>query len=173
MTNTEKAFAELFAREAIREVLYRYCRAVDRADEASIRDCYWPDATDQHGIVEGPIENFLGWASKVLKTTESSVHQIHNILFEFREDGCAVESYFSAFDCRPDHDGVMRFNSLKGRYVDWFVQREGVWKVKDRIVVFDWVEDLPLPKGSRAERFGHRRPMGERWPDDPVYKVGR
>lgn len=169
--NVEQKISELYAREAIRDALFRYCRAVDRADEAALHDSYWPDATDRHGIASGPVRNFFDWASKALKTTETSVHQIHNILMEFREGGCWVESYFSAFDGRDDSDGNMQLNSLKGRYVDWFVEREGIWKIKDRVVVFDWVEPLPVPKGSKAERFGHRLPMGERWPNDPVYKL--
>lgn len=169
---SESQISELYAREAIRDVIFRYCRAADRGHLEGIRDCYWPDGTDRHGIAEGPVENFLQWAAKAIEVTVRNIHQVHNILIEFKDGGAAVETYFSAFDHRPNADGVMKLTSLKGRYVDWFVCRNDVWKVKDRIVVFDWVEDLPLPEGSEQERFGHRLPMGESWPNDPVYKVG-
>ena len=43
----------LLDREAIRDCLYRYCRGIDRADEAALRSAYWPDATDCHGAWNG------------------------------------------------------------------------------------------------------------------------
>ena len=42
--NNEAAMQELVDREAIRECLYRYCRGIDRLDEAALRSSYWPDA---------------------------------------------------------------------------------------------------------------------------------
>ena len=50
MAIDEAKLTELLDREAIRACIYRYCRGVDRADEATLRGTYWPDATDQHGI---------------------------------------------------------------------------------------------------------------------------
>lgn len=49
----------LFDREAIRECLYRYCRGIDRADEAALRSAYWEDATDCHGAWNGSAAGFI------------------------------------------------------------------------------------------------------------------
>lgn len=168
----EDSIRELLAREAIRDCLYRYCRGIDRMDEAALRSAYWPDGEDRHGPYQGSAVGFIEWALATLPSIERGIHQIHNILIEFREGGAAVESYFSAFQRQPSPEGGMKQWDMKGRYLDWFVERGGEWRVLKRQVVFDWVEELPLPTASEAERFGLRQPIGSRWPDDPVYSIG-
>lgn len=167
------ALAKLIAKDAVRDVLFRYCRAVDRGDEAGLRACYWPDGTDAHGAMSGPVENFLGWAAKVMPLTRRAIHQIHNILLEVKDDGVLGESYFSAFDMRADNEGVVHNWVMRGRYLDWFVERDGEWRILDRQVVFDWIEERPLFEESEEERFGVRQPIGARWPADPVYHFHR
>lgn len=162
---------QLLAREAIRDCLYRYCRGIDRVDEASLRSAYWPDGTDNHGPYKGSASGFIDWAMKTLPHIERGIHQIHNVLIEFREGGAAVESYFSAYQRQPGPDGRLQQLDMKGRYVDWFVERGNEWRIQNRVVVFDWVEDMPLPEGSEAERFGSKTPIGRSFPDDPIYKI--
>jgi len=87
----------LLDREAIRDCLYRYCRGIDRADEAALRSAYWPDGTDDHGKYNGSAEGFCDWAMSVLPKIDRGIHQLHNMLIELRADGAAVETYFSAF----------------------------------------------------------------------------
>ncbi|MEP3889190.1 MAG: nuclear transport factor 2 family protein [Hellea sp.] len=161
---------QLVAREAIRDCLFRYCRGIDRVDRAALTSAYWPDGTDHHGPYQGSATGFIDWAMKVLPHVERGIHQIHNILIEFREDGAAVESYFSAFQRQPDANGDMQQLDMKGRYLDWFVKRDDEWRILNRVVVFDWVEQMPLPKGTEAERLGSKTPIGKSFPDDPVYK---
>ena len=160
---------ELLDREAIRDCLFRYCRGIDRADEAALRSAYWPDGTDHHGGYVGSAAGFIEWALQTLPAMERSIHQLHNILIEFREGGAAVETYFSAFQRQPGPNGLQQWD-LKGRYLDWFAKRAGEWRVLDRMVVFDWVEEMPLPAGSESDRFGRRLPIGGHHPDDPVYR---
>jgi len=167
---TQDKLEELLAREAIRDCLYRYCRGIDRVDEAALRSAYWPDGTDHHGPYQGSASGFVDWAMKTLPHIERGIHQIHNILIEFKEGGAAVESYFSAFQRQPGPDGKMQNLNMKGRYIDWFVKRGEEWRIFNRLVVFDWVEDLPLPEGTETERFGRMTPIGGHYPDDAVYK---
>src|SRR5688572_7966568 len=53
MTDTERARASaldrMLARDAIREILARYARAIDRADGALLKSCYFDDAIEEHG----------------------------------------------------------------------------------------------------------------------------
>lgn len=163
---------ELLDREAIRDCMFRYCRAVDRADEDLFRSIYWPDATDHHGGYSGSASGFIDFALKVLRVTEPGIHQLHNILIEFQPGGARVETYFSAWNQLPAPDGLRNAHQ-KGRYVDWFEKRDGEWKVKNRNVVFDYVEDLPMPLGSREERFGGANPIGAAYPNDFVYTADR
>ena len=162
----------LIDKDAIRDCLYRYCRGIDRADEKLLRSTYWPDGTDHHGPYQGDAMGFVDWAMKTLPFIERGIHQVHNILIEFKPGGAAVETYFSAFQRQLGAERQMQQWDMKGRYLDWFVKRDGEWRVLNRTVVFDWVEEMPLPEGSEAKRFGTRTPIGGLYPDDPVYALG-
>lgn len=170
MTGAAMTVQALIDREAIRDCLFRYCRGIDRIDEVALRSAYWPDGTDDHGQYRGSAEGFCDWAMGVLPQVDRGIHQLHNILIELRDDGAAVETYFSAFQRQPGRDGLQQWD-LKGRYIDWFEKRGDEWRIKARTVVYDWVEAMPLPPGSEAERFGLRQPVGGRYPDDPVYAL--
>lgn len=162
----------LVDKDAIRDCLYKYCRGIDRADEMLLRSTYWPDGTDDHGPYSGNAMGFVDWAMKTLPYIERGIHQIHNILIEFKPGGAAVESYFSAFQRQLGTEQKMQQWDMKGRYLDWFVERDGAWKVLNRTVVFDWVEEMPLPPGNEPDRFGPRTPIGTLFPDDLVYSLG-
>ncbi|RWA97914.1 MAG: hypothetical protein EOR78_28100 [Mesorhizobium sp.] len=165
---------ELLNREAIRDCLYRYSRGIDRADEAALRSAYWPDAHDSHGAYRGSAEGFVRFALGVFKTGLRNVHQITNILIEFINPAeAAVESYFSALQRGPDNDGGVRQMLLCGRYCDLFQKREGEWRIAERTVVYDWVEEQIPPAVLETERFGPRQPIGAPHPDDPVYALGK
>ena len=155
----------------IRDCLYRYCRGIDRADEALIRSAYWPDGTDRHGAYQGSAAGFVDWAVKMLPRIERGIHQIHNVLIEMRGAEAAVEAYFTAMQRQPDASGRIVDVHMAGRYLDRFEKRGEEWRVADRLVVFDWLEERMPAAGSEAERFGQRTPIGSRWPDDPVYAL--
>ena len=165
----DETIQTLSDREAIRDCLYRYCRGIDRADETALRSAYWPDGTDQHGPYNGTASGFVDWALKQLKHAERNIHQIHNILIEFKPGGAAVESYFSAFQRQPGPERGMIELDMKGRYLDWFVARRGEWRILNRVVVFDWVEQRPAPDASETARFGALTPIGSNHPTDPLY----
>ncbi|MDO9367199.1 MAG: nuclear transport factor 2 family protein [Sphingopyxis sp.] len=165
----EAEIVGLLDREKIRDCLYRYCRGIDRVDESLLRGSYWPDGTDTHGAYRGSASGFVDWAMVALPKIERGIHQIHNILIELRGTEAAVESYFTALQRQPDSGGALVEVHMAGRYVDRFEKRGDEWRVADRIVVFDWVDERPAPQTSEAERFGRRQPIGASWPDDQVY----
>jgi len=172
MADDDRRLTELCDREAIRDCMFRYCRGIDRADEATLRSSYWPDATDCHGSYNGPVEGFFQWALSVFKTGARNVHQVSNILIEFKDDSKAVvESYFLALQRGPDRNGVSRQFQMAGRYCDLFEKRNGEWRVAKRIVAFDWVEEQPAPDKTEDARFGSRRPIGGSFPNDPIYEL--
>lgn len=171
MKQTADLAGALWDREMIRDCLYRYCRGIDRTDEAALRSAYWPDGTDDHGAYCGSAAGFVDWAMQALPSIERGVHQLHNILIELRGAEAAVESYFTAWQRQPGADGGLVELMMAGRYVDRFEKRAGEWRVADRVVVFDWVDERPAPDKSEAERFAHRTSIGRRWPADPVYRL--
>ena len=50
--------------------------------------------------------------------------------------------------------------------------RGGRWRILNRTAVFDWVEEMPFPPGTEADRFGARTPIGQSCPADSVYALG-
>lgn len=157
-------------REAIRDCLYRYCRGIDRGDEATLRSSYWPDATDRHGAYDGPVEGFIAGAMPRLRRNQR-VHQISNILIELHGDVAAVESSFLALQPDRDADGKPSETLLAGRYVDRFEKRGSEWRVAARTVVYDWIRQTPLPREIEPSIFGVRQPVGGKAPDDPIYAL--
>jgi hypothetical protein len=161
----------LLDRESIRECLYRYCRGIDRADEAILRSTYWPDATDCHGAYRGSADGFIEQAIANLQRGGRGVHQVSNVLIELHGDLAAVESSFLALQASAAQPEVETF--LAGRYVDRFEQRGSEWRVAERTVVYDWIEVRVRPELARedASLFGARQPTGLRSAADPVYAL--
>lgn len=129
----EARLEALSAREAIRACLYRYCRGIDRCDEAALRSSYWPDATDRHGPYSGSASGFIDWALAKLKEGGRVIHTIGNIAIELRGAEAAVESYFQAFQTDTDAQGKLRETFLCGRYIDRFERRDGRWAIAHRV----------------------------------------
>ena len=162
----------LMDREAIRECMFRYCRGIDRQDEAALRSAYWPDATDRHGPYQGSATGFIDWALEKLRTQgERSVHNIANLSITLRGTQAAVETYFMALQRDRDAQGTAREVFLAGRYVDRFEKRAEEWRIAQRTVVYDWVRHLGTPEGTEVERFGPRQPIGGVQGNDPIYAL--
>jgi hypothetical protein len=124
----------------IQQVLYRYCRAVDRGDEALLRGVYHPGAIDRHGAFEGSGDAFAAMlVASMDAAPRVGQHHITNILIELDGDGADVESYFLALHPLGDAStGEASHVPVTGRYLDRFERRDGVWKIADRTVVLDW-----------------------------------
>lgn len=167
-----QAEADLYAlldKDAIRDCLFRYCRGIDRADEAALRSAYWPDAHDVHGAYVGSVEGFIAQALPRLRAGGRGVHQISNILIELHGDVAAVESSFLALQSNVATPTLETF--LCGRYLDRFERRYAQWRIADRTVVYDWIEERTRPDlaQTNAALFAKRQPIGGRATSDPIY----
>ncbi len=173
----DQALQALLDREAIRECIFRYCRGIDRCDEAALRASYWPDATDSHGAYQGSASGFIAVALPKLREAGRMVHFVGNLSIELHGAQAAVETYFLAWQRdRSGAGGTEVETFLAGRYVDRFERRaidgQDQWRVAARVVVYDWVQPMgAAPSASEAQRFGARLPMGARAPDDPWYAL--
>ena len=162
---------DLLDREAIRECLYRYCRGIDRVDEAALRSAYWDDATDCHGAWHGSAAGFIEQALRNLRAGGRRVHQIGNIAIELHGGSAAVESSFLALQAAAATPAQETF--LCGRYLDRFECRAGEWRIAARTVVYDWIEQRARPELASADAalFGARQPVGGAAPADPLYAL--
>lgn len=173
MSAPAQPLQDLLDREAIRDCLYRYCRGIDRCDEAALRSAYWEDATDCHGAWNGSAAGFIDHALPRLRAGGRRVHQVSNVLIELHGDVAAVESSFIALQATAAQPTLATF--LCGRYVDRFERRGGEWRVLARTVVYDWIEERTRPELTQddAALFGPRQPVAGAAPQDPVYVLLR
>lgn len=137
---TQFQLTRIADREAIRDVMYAYCRGVDRRDLSLIKTAYHEDAFDDHGNFSGGPEALLEKVSKDPSGLKSigSMHHIGNISFSFLDSRTAiVESYFIAVNVFKHENGEF-VDQRAGRYVDRFEKRQGRWAIAERKVVDDW-----------------------------------
>jgi hypothetical protein len=160
---TDPSLQALLDERAVRDVLYRYCRGIDRMDLELVRSCYHPDAVDSHGSFHGTVDEFLEWVWRVLGRYTSTMHLLGNILVE--PDGpkrARVESYGIAFHRA---DGAERAGNLVTgfRFVDEFEHRPvgdgpAQWRIASRVAVTDWArvdrpeDHWPIPPGMLQGR---------------------
>jgi hypothetical protein len=151
---------------AIQRVLVRYCRGVDRGDEALIADVYWPDATDDHGVYKGSGPGFAPYVVQALNAHAlSTTHLIANVSIELDGDVAHVESYTLARH-RVRREGKLVLETFAGRYVDRFEKRGGEWRIQHRQVVHDWSKIEPVAAEYPHDAFEG----GKRSREDASYR---
>lgn len=154
---------------AIRKLHLRYCRGVDRMDWDLVRDCYHPDATDEHGAFSGGVEDFIGWLRAGLPRFERTMHFTGNQFVEVNGDSAWAEHYAQAFHRLPNADGQpARDLVINVRYVDRLERRAGEWRILRRTVI---------DEGQRAHPVGDpwmtaRTAAATRDRGDPSYLLG-
>ncbi|WP_337188167.1 nuclear transport factor 2 family protein [Phenylobacterium sp.] len=173
----EKELGVLRDREAIRDVIHRYCRAADRCDLQAFKDCYWSDGFDDHGFFGGNAHEFCDYVIPVLRKIEASRHAITNTIIDLEGDRAFCESQWAVIHRLREGDEFLDF-CHEGRYLDIFEKRDGVWKILIRTAATD-LDRLYRAKDLRAMLAGERGaanrgpennlPRGARHPDDPVY----
>ena len=124
---------------AIREMLTRYCRAVDRCDLELLKSVYWPEASDDHIVFVGNALEFADFVIPLLKEhTECTQHLIGNIWIQLRGDAACSETYVQAYHRLPRQGGNV---FVGGRYLDRLERRNGEWRIAERKFVMDWEQN--------------------------------
>jgi hypothetical protein len=172
MTQRDRLAAEMVDREAIRDVMMRYARAIDRIDAELLRSVYWPEATDNHGNYNGPVDGFIDWVIPGLGRMDQTMHMLGNIHIEIFGSQAAVESYFQAYHRMVRDDGS-RFDAvIAGRYVDRMEKRAGEWRIARRELAYDWYRDYPASGDWQSNIFGVPL-QSNRYPGDISYEIIR
>lgn len=146
-------------REAIREVLARYCRALDRMDKPAAYAVWHPEGTAlYHDIYEGTGRGFVDWVWEAHAAMERHSHQIAQSLISLAGDTATSETYVTvSLWTLPDADGAQQEITGRGRYLDRWSRREGRWAIDHREHVLDMQTVRPLQRGyvnavSRRDR---------------------
>lgn len=138
---TDEAVQKLIDKEAIRELVLLYSRAIDRKDYDLLRDLYTDDAIDRHGPeFEGDAEGFLAMIRNALPNIPYTAHHVCNHLISVNGDKANGEVYALALHCMPDSDNPDRQveDLLAVRYIDNYRRcADGKWRFSLRDVAFD------------------------------------
>ena len=157
----------LLDKQAIHEVVLRYCRGVDRLDMPLVRSCYHDDGIDHHTGFTGSADSYVAWIDVGLRRFAGTMHLIGNHLSELVGEKAYAETYGTAHHWgEPLEDTALNFTSAF-RYVDRFERRDGHWRISERFPC----ESGPAP--SPADQVRAKEGEGQvacRDRSDPVYR---
>jgi hypothetical protein len=156
---------EMSAREAIREVVSRYFRAMDRVDDELGYSIFHDDGYGDYGpgIFAGPGRELIDWLNAYNRTLVTSHHQMSNCTIRVQGDKAASETYVTAALVRSDEAGYV-LRRVYGRYIDRLSRRDGRWAIDHRFYRRDfyWEERVDgIFIGDSATRT----------PEDPSYRA--
>lgn len=158
---------ELLDKQAITEVVLRYCRGVDRLDLPSVRACYHDDGIDHHTGFDGTADEYVAWLGSVLGRFTGTLHLVGNQLVDVVGDVARAESYGMAHHWgEPADDFTVNFTSAF-RYVDRMERRGGEWRIAERWAVREWTRSVPAGTVRPKEGEG---PSPRRDRADLVYR---
>ncbi len=105
---------------AIRDVVVRYCRGIDRLDFDLVRQAYHDDGIDHHTGFDGTADEYVSWVSKSLEYLSGTMHFIGNHHVDFVDQDAAIsETYLMATHWGGPPGSGRRANFTTGaRYVD-------------------------------------------------------
>lgn len=170
--DTTELLGVLIAKEEIRDVLYKYCRAVDRGDLELMKYCYHPDARDDHGFFVGRGWDFADYVMPLLSRLELSIHSLSNPMIEVKQCKAYAETHWSVIH-RIKRNGILTDMWHQGRYLDEFERRNNHWKILSRVSVLDAERFIDTADFMRLNP--KNKPnipyTGQRGRGDPVYAL--
>ena len=163
---TEDALWQLSSKEGIRDLVLRYCRAVDRKDYNALHELYHPGATEDHGAMFcGAATDYLQWLPQQLATMSMTVHAVSNHLIVVDGERAEGEVYCQAYHRYPTEAGDEEL-LIGGRYLDRYLFSEGQWRFSHRQIVTDWNECRPSRCDFTSPMFVGT-PQGANLQNDP------
>ena len=165
MAIDEKTLQQVIDKDAIRELVLLYSRAIDRKDVALLRDLYTDDATDSHGdSFDGPADKYCDFIEASLPYMPYSGHHACNHLISVDGDEGNGEVYALAYHLIPNRDGGQEEDFMAVRYIDNYRRcADGKWRFSKRVVTYDFKIRRPFDGGGLLG-------LGDK---DPSYEVCR
>ena len=146
------ALEDLLSKQAITEVLYRYCRGLDRMDREMCDTVWHPGGTGDYGaIFNGTGEEFLDWVWPVHASMRRHSHQITNVLIEVDGDRAISEAYVTVCLRSEPAPGHLVDIVSRGRYVDQWARRDGRWAIEHRRYVDDLTNLHDVPESPMTD----------------------
>lgn len=163
----------LLDRAEIEDVLYRYCRGVDRIQLDVLASVFHPDAIIDYGAVKRTAEEFVAYVGEKHPGVPFASHMVTNKLIEFvGPERAFVESWCLAIERQPPPNEGDEFEIdrvFRVRYGDIFDKRDAAWRISKRMTVIDHVMSVVVDPALQPPASG--RLEGRRNGDDPVMKM--
>ncbi|WP_419924695.1 nuclear transport factor 2 family protein [Candidatus Poriferisocius sp.] len=141
------ALEALVAKQAITEVIYGYCRALDRMDKDAAYEVWHADGTADYGedIFKGTGRRFVDWVWTAHAAMSTHSHQITNVLIQVDGSRAASEAYVTvALRTLPFGDAAEVADIFaRGRYLDQWSRRDGRWAIDHRDFITDHSVTVP------------------------------
>jgi len=125
----------------IRQLAFRYCRALDTKDWALLDDVFLPDATGQLGsptILVG-IEAIRDRIRTALERLDDSQHLVGNHEIAVDGDTATHRCYLQAQHVREAAAGGPNY-IVAGRYEDRLVRTDVGWRIAHRTLTVMWTD---------------------------------
>ena len=154
----------LAAVEAIRQAVARSARGVDRLERGADEERLWPEANDDHGVYVG---NAMAFCDRVVETHarfDATMHCNMNHAIELANDGRTAwgEIYNTTLLFRRDDHGTPVVNQWWGRYLDSYEQRDGDWRIIDRVCVHEATRTSPIDQAMPLDAAQVRQGSADR-----------
>jgi hypothetical protein len=156
----------LLDREAIRDVIARGVRGVDRLDADLLTSAFHPDGIDEHH--GHPLSgDTIGPELTRIQRENMAMTSLHITTQTIRVSGdrAGVESYYLGLHRPLGMGGDKRLLSA-GRMLDQLERRDGDWRIVRRQVLPDLARPL-----SMEDEFDLGPWLGRRDREDPSYEV--
>ena len=152
-------------RQQITDVIYCYCRAMDRIDAEQGYSIWHDDAVVDYGadVYQGSGRGFIDHFNAVHSHLLHHTHQVTNIIIELDGDRAASEAYVTGTLRMKRDDKLMQITAWS-RYVDQWSRREGRWAIDKRVAVMDFDEIREVTSMNKLSQASRDR-------TDPSYRV--
>ena len=177
---------------AIRNVLGKYCRAIDRTDKEMLKTVYHPDGIDDHGVFVGNAHEFADMIiDRIRANTEYGFHTVSHSTVNVRGNFAMAETYYSGYHRIAGGQATMSFMgpayaeararegnldqpheyTCGGRYIDLFEKRNGEWRILHRRITNEWGRTAPTMIDWSEGEVKHFNLPGTRDRSDPYYAL--
>jgi SnoaL-like domain len=140
MTDLEARVLALEDRNALVDLLSRYCRTLDDADLVGLRSCITEDLHAEHGGMIPPIdgsEMFLAVVSNAPPTIQRWQHYVSNIEVDLEGDAAKVWAFLHAWH-EVDLGAGYQLVPAGGRYEVDAVRTPDGWRIARLDVHHTW-----------------------------------
>lgn len=141
---------ELLAKSEIYSVLCNYCRGLDRMDKSLAYSVWHQDGTALYDdTFDGSGHGFIDWVWESHATVERHAHQLAQSLIRVSGDTASSESYVTVvLWTKPNENGKQLEVMSRGRYLDQWSLRNGVWAIDHRRHLTDMQTITKIARGQ-------------------------